>query len=501
MRLLLIFCTIAAMVPAPEPGGTSAAYELRAFWVDAFNSGIKTPAQVNQLIDDAAAANANALIVQVRRRGDAYYLSDIEPRAQDPALDPLPYDPLATLLLAAHARGLQVHAWIATLTVWRTSMGAQPAGHVLLAHGAGAPGDADWVMHGASGETTFCEGSTTCDTWLDPGHPAAVAYTESVVRELLARYPSLDGIHLDRIRYPGTSFGYNPVAVARFNARYERSGAPSPSDPLWSAWRREQVTGLVRRVALAAAEIAPHARVSAAVIAWGDGPDQAGGWENSAPYKQVLQDWRGWLQQGLLDTAVVMNYDREHVETQRAYFDHWLAWETTRAGGPVVAGPAAYLNSVEGTLAQVARVQASPAIGVALYSYAHTNEGDKQPRSALLDALASGPFAVPAAVPPMPWKDGTGALRGTLDGLPGLAGREGVTITLNGPETRMIAGDGAGWFGAARLTPGEYAVLVPLDADHLARAHGSVVAGSVADAAGWEVVALPWKTHLPVIDR
>ena len=494
MRLLLILCAIVALLPAPTAAVPSAPQELRAFWVDAFNNGFKTAAQVAQLVDDAARANANTLIVQVRRRGDTYYQSDIEPRAQDPALAPPPYDALVTLLAAAHARGLQVHAWIATLPVWQTSMGAPPAGHVLQTHGAGAPGDADWVMRDADGASADSSGTI----WLDPGHPAVVAYTESVVRELLTRYPGLDGIHLDRIRYPGTSFGYNSTAVARFNARYGRSGTPAPSDPLWSAWRREQVTALVRRIALAAAEVAPHARVSAATIAWGDGPNQVGGWEHSAPYQQVLQDWRGWLQQKLLDTAVVMNYDREHEPSQRAYFDDWLAWETISAGGEVVAGSAAYLNSIDGTLAQVARVQASPAHGAALYSYATTNK-DGQPRSALLDALAAGPFAAPATVPFMPWKDERGALHGTLDGVQGLASTDGVAVLLSGPEVRALTSDGAGWFGAPGLAPGEYVALVGLDGDHLARASASVAAGSVANVGGWEVIELPWKGYLPLI--
>lgn len=491
MRLLFIIVTLLALLPAAPPP------QLRAFWVDAFNSGFKTQAQVEQLVQDAAAANINTLIVQVRRRGDAYYLGGIEPRADDPALAPYPYDPLRVLLDTAHARSIQVHAWIAALIVWSDSLGTPPPGHVLEAHGVGAPAGADWVMRGASGETTFCEGSR-CDTWLDPGHPAVVAYTEDVARALFTAYPDLDGLHLDRIRYPAASYGYNSTAIARFNARYGRSGAPAATDALWAGWRREQVTAVVRRIAVAAAELAPQARISAAVIAWGDGPGYVGGWEKSAPYQQVLQDWREWLRERLLDTAIVMNYDREHVASQRAYFDHWLAWETTEAGGEVVVGVAAYLNSIDGTLAQVSRAQASGAIGVALYSYAGTNK-DAQPRAALLDALKSGPFATPAAPPPMPWKAASGALHGTLAGVPLVAGQDGVSVTLDGPERRIVTSDGAGWYGAARLLPGEYNALVRLDADRIAHARATVTAGSAANMGAWSVVELSEKTYLPNI--
>ena len=54
------------MTTGPRP-------EIRAFWVDAFHDGAKTPAQVDQLIADALQSNVNTLIVQVRRRGDSYY--------------------------------------------------------------------------------------------------------------------------------------------------------------------------------------------------------------------------------------------------------------------------------------------------------------------------------------------------------------------------------------------------------------------------------------------
>ena len=53
--------------------------QIRALWVDAFHEGIKTPSQVRQLIADAHLAGVNTLIVQVRRRGDAYYNRTTEP--------------------------------------------------------------------------------------------------------------------------------------------------------------------------------------------------------------------------------------------------------------------------------------------------------------------------------------------------------------------------------------------------------------------------------------
>src|SRR3954451_16767670 len=89
--------------------------ELRAVWVDAFHDGFKTPQQVDDLLAWARAANLNALFVQVRRRGDAYFSKSIEPRAEDRDFAP-GFDALQCLIQRAHAgpQPLQVHAWLAT---------------------------------------------------------------------------------------------------------------------------------------------------------------------------------------------------------------------------------------------------------------------------------------------------------------------------------------------------------------------------------------------------
>ena len=47
--------------------------ELRAFWVDGFNDGFKTPAQCDTLLARLRAMHCNAVFVQMRKRADAYY--------------------------------------------------------------------------------------------------------------------------------------------------------------------------------------------------------------------------------------------------------------------------------------------------------------------------------------------------------------------------------------------------------------------------------------------
>ena len=71
------------------------ASEFRGLYVDAFHPGFKSHEEVTQMVAAAKAANFNALIVQVRKRGDAYYNSKVERKGYDIAPE---YDPLADVI-------------------------------------------------------------------------------------------------------------------------------------------------------------------------------------------------------------------------------------------------------------------------------------------------------------------------------------------------------------------------------------------------------------------
>ncbi|WP_293206011.1 family 10 glycosylhydrolase [Microcoleus sp. PH2017_01_SCD_O_A] len=477
-----------AIMPAQTP--TS---EFRAFWVDAFNPGFKTPQEVTKLIADAQKANANAIVAQVRRRGDAFYTSAIEPRTTDPNV-PAGFDPLQDLIDKAHAAGIEVHAWMVTLPV--VSGGKLPANHVWQQHGPNAPGKDNWAMLISSGEAKG---------FLDPGNPDALDYTVSVYLDLLKRY-DVDGVQLDYVRYGGPNWGYNPTSIARFNQQNGRSGKPAASDPLWMQWRRDQVTNLVRKLYVEAMAIKPRVKITAATIAWGDGPANDAGWYKTQPYREVLQDWRAWLEEGILDMAMPMTYQREYKPQQKMGYDHWIEYAKDHQYNRQIAiGPGNYLNYIEDTLGQIRRAEAPSAkgnrvAGTVLYSYASTNiysnvelrsggSGDlpRQPWKFLsqsndwfYNALsqpsqyvdgATGKtvqtqpvWATPAGIPDMPWKSRptAGAIAGNLQQCQGSCDGAGLTLqAVNaGGKVRQLRADGKGWFGAIELSPGSYQLKV-----------------------------------------
>src|SRR3954451_7060380 len=126
--ILLLSSATVAYADEPRP-------EYRAYWVDTFRTPFATRVDVDRIVEAAIESNANALFVQVRRRGDAWYLDAAEPRAE--AMDGT-FDPLRALLDAAHARGIQVHAFVIVGAIYHgdPKKDALPrdANHVFLRH-------------------------------------------------------------------------------------------------------------------------------------------------------------------------------------------------------------------------------------------------------------------------------------------------------------------------------------------------------------------------------
>jgi Glycosyl hydrolase-like 10/Carboxypeptidase regulatory-like domain len=305
--------------------------------------------------------------------------------------------------------------------------------------------------------------------------------------------------------------GYNPASLARYRRRFaipEDAEPPARTDPRWQQWRRDQVTALVRRVYLDCLAVKPSLKITASVIGWGAGPADDRSWRGTSAYGNVFQDWVAWLEEGIVDVAMPMNYDDEANPEQQAWFDRWLAWEKTRQGKRhVAAGIGLFLNKPEAGLAQIRRALApgprgEQLAGVALYSYAVTNappKGSEVPATPnaqfyawLAGAGTAGDqkppegdplFAAPAVPPPMSWKLSPRALvRGTAT----LAGQplDGATVRLEGPAGAALTlqTDGNGYFGAPDLVPGTYTATLQYQ--------GAVVIQTAVDLPGGRVTTL-----------
>ena len=478
---IVLAAAASAAAPAPGPPASDSAPEIRALWVDAFHDGIRTPQEADGLVAAAAAANLNPLFVQVRRRGDALYTKSVEPPLDDPAYDPA-FDALAYVVDAAHRAGIEVHAWVNAMPTWRDEVPPKDARHVFNRHGPSAPGDDNWFTASPAGEHRFPVGY-----FLDPGHPAAAAYLADIYLNIVRNY-DVDGIHFDYIRYPetderdlrGAGVGYNAVNLRRFRraAGLGNGDVPAAGDGRWMAWRRTQVTDLVRRISIEAKATNPRIKISAATIPWGQPPTNERDFVHAAPMQRIYQDWHQWLHEGLIDLAVPMNYATETDARVRGWFDGWIRWEKRhRHGRQLAVGLGAYRNTQADTLAQIARVRKADGghrvDGVSFFSYAAPVQRSKDAEQPLppaepgIERLAflTAAFPAPASVPPMSWIEtpSRGWIAGTLQApSPELADGVAVKVKRTGfalfRRARTIETDGNGYFGLTNVKPGRYRV-------------------------------------------
>ncbi len=456
------------------------AEELRGLWVDTFHAGLRNEGEVRRLVADARAGGFNALFVEVRKRGDAYYESAFEPKAADVAAG---FDPLGRLLELAHdtASGprLAIHAWVVAFNIWNNQSASPPQpDHPYRRH-------PEWLTRSSAGATW--DGANYA---FDPGHPGVQEHTFNVAMDLVRRYP-IDGLHWDYIRYAGSDWGYNDVAVQRFNARNRRTGRPSGTDPGWLQFRRDQITGLVRKVYLHALAERPALEISAATITFAPGISTTAQWPTSAAYASVLQDWRAWMEEGILDWNLPMAYFR-----QTEHFSALASWNVFikdhQYRRRAAIGLGCYLNSTSNSLAQI-RLARRPtsagnaASGVLVYAYSGASlDGSREEFLAALTRPSPGspepPFAAPATPPVAVWKTSpnTGHLHGAVRLAHQRRAADGAEVRVCGPVERVLVTDGTGYFGTVDLPPGDYSVRVSLDGFETLTADASVPGAGVA---------------------
>jgi uncharacterized lipoprotein YddW (UPF0748 family) len=380
-RSLSRFCALAvALMATTLVSDARVTEQTRALWVT--RTTLTSPESIRQMVAAAQAGGFNTLLVQVRGRGDAYYTGALEPRAAELAGKPA-FDPLATVLEDAHAAGLKVHAWVAVNLVSSSVTLPASRDHVIYR----AP---EWLMVprelaaemkkinlrspaylGRLARWTRANNTQVEGLYTSPLHPAAQDHTAAVIGEIAAKYP-VDGIHLDYVRFPNDEFDYSPSAMEQFKAsitpdltdkQKREAAAREAIDPAaypnlypdrWSDFRRARLTSLVIKIRTAVKTARPGTLVSAAVV-----PDA------QVAFNERLQDWRGWVDQSLLDVICPMAYTAD-----TAVFQKQITAARAYAGTrPVWAGIGAYQLTPSQTLGHIAAANRLGAAGVILFSY------------------------------------------------------------------------------------------------------------------------------------
>lgn len=280
-----------------KPTPDDPAKQLRGMWIATVYGGDwpgdpKLPverkkAAFRTLLDKAESARLNAVFVQIRPAGDAFYPSEIEPwsvwltgkAGKDPGWDPLKF-----MVAEAHARNLEFHAWFNPYRVGEDNDRAK------LAPDSPAAKNPSWAhKYGKY-------------LWYDPGLPQVRDLAVSAVMDVVDKY-DVDGVHMDDYFYPYPSDGEFPD-----DKTFRLFGADYPTK---AAWRRDNVNKLVKRLHTEVAAAKPWVRfgISPFGIWRNKSGDPAGSDTNGLDsYASIYGDARKWIRQGWLDYVVPQLY-------------------------------------------------------------------------------------------------------------------------------------------------------------------------------------------------
>jgi uncharacterized lipoprotein YddW (UPF0748 family) len=367
-----------SLTPQPETR------ETRALWV--VRTTMETPESVRELVQRAKENGFTDLIVQVRGRGDAYYDSSIEPRAEALTRQPAGFDPLAMTIDEAHRNGIKVHAWINIYLVADLDSLPVSRDHSIYKH-------PEWIMvpRGLAAELydTTPNGGAYLDRiiefsrinhheleglFVSPAHPEVKDNLFDIWMDIARRY-EVDGLHFDYVRYPNPQYDYNRVSINRFRQEIDKTlsrsdrlalAAQVRKDPLfyvrrfpaaYAEFQRDQVTELVARIYRGVKSVKPNVIISAAVFA-----------NEADAERSRFQDWKKWVRMGWLDVVCPMAYTPD-TDTFRKQL---LSAMNLASGKRVWGGIGAYKQTPESAVEKIRVARDLGAQGFILFSYDST---------------------------------------------------------------------------------------------------------------------------------
>ena len=350
-------------------------------------------AEFIKLLDQHKQAGINAVMVQIRTNGDAFYPSELAPWSefltgrQGKAPEPF-YDPMLFMISECRKRGIEFHAWFNPYrAVANVNTSILDAKHVAIKH-------PEWLLpYGVL-------------RVLDPGNPEVRKHVKQVVLEVTNKY-DVDGVHFDDYfyPYPVTGLILNDSATYAKNNR----GIISRND-----WRRDNVNLLVKVISDSIKSVKPWVKF---------GISPFGIWQNKTTaqplgsatgglqsYSDIYCDTRTWLEKGWIDYVVPQLY--WNIGLTVADYSKLVPWWADNSfDRHLYIGQAAYrINAADNTTWQntthmPSQIRLNRANGKVQGSiYYNTNTLNKNPLG-FRDSLITNFYRTPSLMPTMAWKD------------------------------------------------------------------------------------------------
>jgi uncharacterized protein YbbC (DUF1343 family)/uncharacterized lipoprotein YddW (UPF0748 family) len=402
MAIAVAGCATQKKAVTGDPSGRTPAAEreFRAAWVATVANinwpskpGLSVEEQKSEaiaLLDLLYKNNFNAVIFQVRPHCDAMYKSDLEPWSyyltgeEGKAPDPY-YDPLQFWIDEAHARGIELHAWLNPYRAHHPAAG--PVTDVSIVRKR-----PDLVL----------ELEVENYWWMDPALKGTQDHSYNVVMDLVRRY-DLDGIHFDDYFYPYPDYNnFKDFPDDQSWQAYQASGGKlSRSD-----WRRDAVNTFIERLYKGIKAEKPWVKFGLSPFGiWQPyNPPAIGGGFNQ--HETLYADAKLWLNKGWIDYYSPQLYWPINQIAQS--FPVLLGWwnEQNLKGRSLWPGISIGLSPTSRAIDEtVNQIMVTRGIVPNSPGVIHWSIGPLVNSPELVKAVAEGPYRRPALVPPMPWLD------------------------------------------------------------------------------------------------
>lgn len=295
--IALLFCSTAMAQPTINDKHV---FEFRGVWVASVvnidwpsKPGLSNESQKNEFIEllNMHQKNGmNAIIMQVRPAGDAFYPSTLEPWSEflmgKQGLPPSPfYDPLAFMIAETHKRGMEFHAWINPYrAVFNTKNSSISPNHLTKTH-------PNWFIDYDHKKI------------FNPGLPEVWQHTNRVVRDLVMRY-DIDAIHLDDYFYPYKVPGKEFMDDATYK-KYNRGLQKED-------WRRSNCDTIIKQMSATIHSIKPGVQFGISPFGvWRNNSDDPIGSNTKAGvsnFDDLYADILLWLKKGWIDYVIPQLY-------------------------------------------------------------------------------------------------------------------------------------------------------------------------------------------------
>lgn len=297
----------------------------RGIWVTVFSKKevLYSKEAARQMIEDCKRRRIDDIYLQIYRENKAYYDSSLADRSKyEVMLEATGVDIIEYITGEAAKNNINVYGWINVL-----SIALNDDSNIIKKYGKEALTKDQYSrisIRTAAKNASDKYYLRDNQLFLEAGDPGVLEYIASIADEIINKYPKIKGLHLDYIRYPypvpyvpgsrfnkyGLTYGYGEKNVRRFKKE-------TGSDPFklggikdgymeWDNWKREQITAIVERISSIVKSKKEGYILSCAVMS---SPVHA--------YSVAFQDWPEWLQEGIVDYVVIMNYTRDTKLAQR----------------------------------------------------------------------------------------------------------------------------------------------------------------------------------------